>query len=131
MKFLNWWKSLFESAGTRNREVPGCDPADEEFGDPVTVPVEDSLDLHTFRPGEVGDLLEDYLREAYRKGYRQVRIIHGKGAGVMKRRVEAILGRHPLVCSFRQADETGGGWGATIAEFHARPEEPGSRDSRR
>lgn len=77
------------------------------------LPIEDSLDLHTFRPNEVGELLCDYLEAASKKGYREVRIIHGKGSGVLARRVHSILKKHPLVLSFRQADASCGGWGAT------------------
>ena len=72
----------------------------------------DELDLHTFRPSDVGDLVPDYLEEAAARGFREVRIIHGKGTGVLRTRVHAILERHPLVESFRLADR--GGWGATI-----------------
>jgi dsDNA-specific endonuclease/ATPase MutS2 len=87
----------------------------EEFPeDPVRVPIEDSLDLHTFRPGEIKELLEDYLAAALEKGFEEVRIIHGKGTGQLRRRVQAILERHPLVASFRQADDSRGGWGATV-----------------
>lgn len=83
-------------------------------GEPIAVPVEDSLDLHTFRPGEVRELLDDYLTAASEKGFREVRIIHGKGTGQLKRRVLSILERHPLVAALRQAESSRGGWGATI-----------------
>lgn len=90
-------------------------PEGEEFPeDPVTVPIEDSLDLHTFRPGEVEELLEDYFTAALEKGFKEVRIIHGKGTGQLRRRVQVILERHPLVASFRQAESSRGGWGATV-----------------
>lgn len=81
----------------------------------VAAPIEDSLDLHTFQPGEVKALLQDYLEAAHAKGFREVRIIHGKGRGVLRDCVHAILTRHPLVASFRSADPAGGGWGATLA----------------
>jgi DNA-nicking Smr family endonuclease len=81
---------------------------------PVIVPIEDSLDLHTFRPGEVAQLLDDYLTAAREKGFGEVRIIHGKGTGQLKRRVQTILEGHPLVASFKQAEDSRGGWGATI-----------------
>jgi dsDNA-specific endonuclease/ATPase MutS2 len=76
--------------------------------------MEDELDLHTFRPRDVPELVPDYLEEAAAKGYREVRIVHGKGTGVLRTTVHAILGRHPLVESFRLADERRGGWGATL-----------------
>lgn len=83
----------------------------------VVIPIEDSLDLHTFRPAEVKDLLDDYLEAAWAKGYREVLIIHGKGTGVLRRRVEAILSRHPLVLSIREAEPERGGWGATVVKI--------------
>ena len=86
----------------------------------VVMPIEDSLDLHTFVPREVKNLLDDYLEAACEKGFEEVRIIHGKGTGVLRERVQAILRKHPLVASFQQADEPRGGWGATIAVLRCR-----------
>jgi dsDNA-specific endonuclease/ATPase MutS2 len=86
----------------------------------VVVPVEDWIDLHTFRPSEVKYLLEDYLEAAAVKGFREVRIIHGKGTGVLMRLVGSVLQKHPLVESFHPADEGGGGWGAAIAVLRKR-----------
>lgn len=93
--------------------------------EPVVVPIEDSLDLHTFRPEEVEELLEDYFEACLEKGYREVRIIHGKGRGVLKTRVQALLRRSPLVVDFRTAGADRGGWGATLVRL-ARPTENGS-----
>ncbi|MGA2026760.1 MAG: Smr/MutS family protein [Syntrophobacteraceae bacterium] len=78
-------------------------------------PIEDSIDLHTFRPNEVKDLLNDYLEAASEKGFEEVRIIHGKGMGVLRRTVHAVLKSHPMVISFSEAGPEAGGWGATIA----------------
>lgn len=86
----------------------------------VRVPIEDSIDLHTFRPSEVKDLLKDYLQAASRKGFTEVRIIHGKGTGVLRQVVHSVLERHPLVISFGDGDERSGGWGATIALIKAK-----------
>jgi len=83
----------------------------------VVMPIEDWLDLHTFQPKEVKDLLDDYLEAAYEKGFKEVRIIHGKGSGVLRKTVHSILSRHPRVASFSPADSASGGWGATIAVF--------------
>lgn len=80
---------------------------------PIHIPIEDSLDLHTFRPSEVEPLLDDYLTAACEKGFTQVRIIHGKGTGRLRRRVHTILGNHPLVSAFEQPVDSRGGWGAT------------------
>jgi dsDNA-specific endonuclease/ATPase MutS2 len=81
----------------------------------IQYPVEDSIDLHTFRPNEVKELLNDYLEAACDKGFREVRIIHGKGTGVQRQIVHGILKNHPLVISFREAGPESGGWGATFA----------------
>jgi len=81
----------------------------------INYPIEDSIDLHTFRPNEVKDLLNDYLEAAGEKGFEEVRIIHGKGTGVLRRTVHAVLKSHPIVVSFSEAGPEAGGWGATIA----------------
>ncbi len=86
---------------------------DEDPDEPVEVPIEDTLDLHTFHPRDVAALVEDYLRLAAERGFAEVRIIHGKGTGTLRRIVHAALGRHPAVASFRVAGD-GGGWGATV-----------------
>ena len=88
-------------------------PADD-LENPVVVPIEGTLDLHTFQPREVKELLDDYLEAACEKGFREVVIIHGKGQGVLRQRVHAILQKHPRVLSLRQADVNAGGWGATV-----------------
>jgi len=81
---------------------------------PVTIPIDGTLDLHTFNPREVKDLVPEYLAVCREKGILQARIIHGKGTGAMQRTVHSILARLPEVLSFRLAGEDGGGWGATI-----------------
>ena len=85
--------------------------------EPVEIPIEDSLDLHTFQPRDVPDLLEDYLAECLKAGIYSVRIIHGKGQGVQKRRVQGLLKKNPLVFSYRDAPPEAGGWGATLVEL--------------
>jgi dsDNA-specific endonuclease/ATPase MutS2 len=86
------------------------------------MPITDELDLHTFRPSEVADLLDDYLSECLRMGIHTVRIIHGKGSGTQRKRVQAILNRHPLVLRWRSAPAEAGGWGATMAELKSAAE---------
>lgn len=79
-----------------------------------TIPIDGVLDLHTFSPKEVKDLIPEYLLACREKGIFQVRIIHGKGTGALRETVHALLQKSPLVVKFQLADETGGGWGATI-----------------
>jgi DNA-nicking Smr family endonuclease len=89
----------------------------EDPVEPVKVPIEDNLDLHTFRPRDIPDLLEDYLAECLKAGLYSVRIIHGKGKGVQKRRVQGLLQNNPLVSTFKDAPPEAGGWGATLVEL--------------
>ncbi len=81
---------------------------------PTEVPVDGVLDLHTFLPREVKDLIPEYLAACRQREILEVRVIHGKGIGALRRQVHAILGRLPEVDSFRLADESAGGWGATL-----------------
>jgi dsDNA-specific endonuclease/ATPase MutS2 len=82
--------------------------------DPVEFPIDGTLDLHTFQPKEVKELVRNYLAECRGKGILQVRVIHGKGTGTLRETVHAVLSRMPEVDSFKLADEQAGGWGATI-----------------
>lgn len=87
---------------------------DNSESEPVEFPINGVLDLHIFHPGDVKDLLPDYLHECRIKGILDVRIIHGKGTGALRETVHAILKRLPCVVSFKLADETAGSWGATV-----------------
>jgi DNA-nicking Smr family endonuclease len=80
----------------------------------ITYPIDGVLDLHSFRPGEIGALLPAYLDACREKGIIEVRIIHGKGTGTLRRSVHAILERMDMVSSFLLAEELMGGWGATV-----------------
>jgi DNA-nicking Smr family endonuclease len=82
--------------------------------DPVELPIDGVLDLHTFKPGEIKDLVPDYLEACREKGIFQVRIIHGKGIGNLRRTVHSLLSKNPLVSSFTLDHPQYGGWGATI-----------------
>lgn len=94
---------------------------DEE---PIQVPIDGVLDLHTFQPREVKELVIEYLDQCQQRGILRVRIIHGKGIGNLRRTVHALLARHSEVTSFHLAGEHSGGWGATIV--HLRPHQPAS-----
>ena len=71
------------------------------------VPIEDSIDLHTFQPREIAEMVEEYLYQALAKGFREVRIIHGRGIGVQREIVRGILTKHPNVQSFHDAPDRG------------------------
>ena len=81
------------------------------------LPIDGVLDLHTFRPEDLGDLVPDYLEECRARGILEVRIVHGKGIGNIKRSVHAILARLPNVQSFAEAGPHFGGDGATIVHL--------------
>lgn len=87
------------------------------MSEPVNLPIDGTLDLHTFSPKEVGNLIPDYLDECRARGIYDVRIIHGKGTGMLRETVHAILKRLPEVETFRLADETAGSWGATLVRL--------------
>lgn len=90
-----------------------ADPANPADIEPVELPIGDVLDLHSFPPREVADLVREYLDAAYGKGLRQLRLIHGRGIGVQRRTVREILARDPRVAEFGDAPAEAGGWGAT------------------
>lgn len=90
----------------------------EDPGEPVEFPINGELDLHTFRPGEVAELVEDYIGLCLEKDIRRLRIIHGKGIGTLRETVHAVLRRDERVDRFQLADHSEGGWGATIAWLH-------------
>ncbi|MBE0544211.1 MAG: Smr/MutS family protein [Verrucomicrobia bacterium] len=90
--------------------------------EPIQLPIDGVLDLHTFQPREIKDLVPDYLAECLQRDILRVRVIHGKGIGNLRRTVHSILAKHPDVESFALASEPFGGWGATIV--HLRPAKP-------
>jgi len=83
----------------------------------VKIPIEDVLDLHTFKPKEIPDLLSDYFSACIDEGIYSVRIVHGKGRGILKDRVRRLLKKNPMVSSFSNAPLEAGGWGATLVEL--------------
>jgi dsDNA-specific endonuclease/ATPase MutS2 len=82
--------------------------------EPIRIPITDVFDLHTVPPRDVKPIVEEYLEEAHRLGFRALRIIHGRGIGVQREIVRAVLGRMPIVESFSDAPVEAGGWGATV-----------------
>lgn len=88
--------------------------------EPIVLPITDVLDLHSFPPDEIRDVVGEYLEEAYRRGLRELRIIHGRGIGVQRKSVQSLLERHPRVVSYRDAPAEAGGWGATLVRLNER-----------
>lgn len=82
--------------------------------EPVRIPITDVFDLHSVPPRDVKDVVEEYLMEAHRLGFKALRIIHGRGIGVQREIVRSVLGRAEFVLSFQDAPAEAGGWGATI-----------------
>ena len=85
--------------------------------DVVQVPIDGVLDLHNFSPKDLKNLIPDYLEECHKVNILQVRIIHGKGIGNLRRTVHAILKKMPQVKEFKLAGENAGGWGATLVQL--------------
>jgi DNA-nicking Smr family endonuclease len=85
--------------------------------EPIELPIDGILDLHTFKARDVKNLLPDYLAACRERKVLQVRVIHGKGTGTLRRTVHSILERMPEVISFKLAGEDEGGWGATLVEL--------------
>ena len=82
--------------------------------DPVRIPITDVFDLHTVPPRDVKPVVEEYLIEARRMGFKALRIIHGRGIGVQREMVRAVLARTGFVADFQDAPAEAGGWGATV-----------------
>lgn len=100
--------------------------SDAEEPEPVVVPIEDALDLHPFAPRDIPSVVESYLEAARETGFREVRLIHGRGTGFQRSRVRDVLSKSPLVESFRDAPPGRGGWGATLAVLRPLARPPGS-----
>ncbi|MCU1350049.1 MAG: Smr protein/MutS2 [Acidobacteria bacterium] len=95
---------------------------DDGDGDlPVEIPITDTLDLHPFRPNEIRDVAYEYLLAARKAGFRQVRLIHGRGIGVQRENVQSLLRKLDFVEAFHDADPSGGGWGSTVVLLAPNP----------
>jgi dsDNA-specific endonuclease/ATPase MutS2 len=104
---------------TAEEDLESLDPFNP-FPEPVRLEIKDVFDLHTVPPREVRAVVEEYLREAHAKGFRRVRLIHGKGVGVQREVVRSVLARTPFVEHFADAPPEAGGWGATVARLTER-----------
>lgn len=109
---------------SKTPENPSVELDEEEsdhespFPDPVVLPLEDVLDLHPFAPKEIRSVVEEYLLECCAAGWTTVRLIHGKGRGVQRENIRALLARLPYVQSFHDAPPEAGSWGATIVKLN-------------
>ena len=91
-----------------------------DSNDPVRLPIEDVLDLHSVSPRDIMPVVEEYLSEAHRAGFRALRIIHGRGIGVQREAIRKILAQTAFVESFGDAPAEAGGWGATIVNLNCK-----------
>jgi DNA-nicking Smr family endonuclease len=87
---------------------------EEPDEEPVAIPITDTIDLHPFLPAEIRDVVREYLGEARARGFRQVRLIHGKGIGMQRESIRQLLATIDWVREFHDADPSGGSWGATV-----------------
>jgi DNA-nicking Smr family endonuclease len=114
LAWLRRWLAPPPRPVTRPHEA-AADDEPVALGEPVAIPLDGELDLHTFRPAEVADLVGEYVRACRAANVLRLRIVHGKGRGTLRRTVHATLARMPdAVESFRLAGEGRGGWGATL-----------------
>lgn len=112
---------VFFAVGRRDSDPVEAGSADSEASfdptEPVELPIEDFIDLHPFPPADIPDVVRSYVEAAHAAGYREVRLIHGKGIGVQRERTRSVLADHPLVESFSDGTADRGTWGATIARL--------------
>src|ERR687894_429513 len=108
----------------RTEEMLCCSTSSfrDSFREPVRLEITDVLDLHAFAPRDVRRVVEEYLAEARARGFRQVRVIHGKGVGVQREAVRTVLAATPFVEHFSDAPPEAGGWGATIVRLKGEDE---------
>ncbi len=100
----------------------GEPPESAEPGDaPIVLPIEDALDLHSFAPRDIPDVVREYLLACLERGLSEVRLIHGRGTGTQRAIVRSVLAAHPLVQDFTDAPPERGGWGATIVRLRQSP----------
>ena len=101
-------RDTFDEGGEEDTSLP----VEEELV--VALPIEDSLDLHTFSPKEIKPLVEEYLYQCQQREFREVRIIHGRGTGTQRNIIRSLLAKNLYVAEFKDAPPESGGWGATM-----------------
>lgn len=121
MKLIEFWRSLWAGRTIEEDPEPPLGPDDDPFAEPVVIEIRDVIDLHSIPPKQIKEIVEEYLLQARARGFRHVRIIHGKGIGVQREAVRKILNRTLFVTGFYDAPPQAGGLGATIAELAPPP----------
>jgi DNA-nicking Smr family endonuclease len=112
-RIWQWWRTRGQSSETRRDERELSEPP------PLQVALDGVLDLHTFHPRDIDDVVREYVRACQAEGVFALRLIHGKGKGVQRRRVLAVLDSMPeIVAGHRVAEPHRGGWGATLVDLH-------------
>jgi dsDNA-specific endonuclease/ATPase MutS2 len=117
MKVIKLWRRLWPDKPTEEDTKPPLWLDEDPFAEPVVIEIRDVIDLHSIPPKQINEVVEEYLQQAQARGFRHVRIIHGKGIGVQREAVRQILRRTPYVIAFYDAPPQAGGLGATIAEL--------------
>jgi dsDNA-specific endonuclease/ATPase MutS2 len=111
------WLSSPKPPSVEDQLDEDFDP-DNPFPAPIEIEITDIFDLHTIQPRETKSVVREYLQQAHEKGFKSVRIIHGKGIGVQREIVRSILAETEVVADWTDAPGSGGGWGATVVHFH-------------
>ena len=123
MGFTTWLKGLLYKPDESSAEETESDTTDpfDPFPEPVEIEIRDIIDLHTIPPRDVQAVVQEYLIQAYGKGFRSVRIIHGKGIGVQREIVRSVLSKTTFVLNWTDAPPEAGGLGATIVRLRESP----------
>ena len=100
------------------------DPEEPRPDEPIVLPITDVLDLHTFAPRDIPSVVEEYLFACQERGFREVRLVHGRGRGVQRAVVRRLLAQTPAVLAFTDAPPERGGWGATLVTLAPKKESP-------
>lgn len=118
---LSQWLFGVKPAPVESQEIPATES--DFFPEPVEIEITDVFDLHSIPPKQVNAIIKEYLFQAHNKGFRYVRIIHGKGIGTQREMTRKILANTDFVKSFSDAPPEAGGWGATIVELRVTSDE--------